>query len=742
MFSNKLKINIFKLVILVSFSPVIYSENLIKTSPIDVTGQTINEQSYISGGSLNNKLIKFNSFKSNNSGSLLNYFTGVNSANNGGASSMPVIRGLADDRIKIKVDGMDLIAACANHMNSPLSSIDISNIEELKVFAGLTPVSMGGDSIGGSVLINSIKPEFANSGKQIFKNKISTFYRTNNKAKGVNIKSSVASDKLSLNYNGSYVDAENFKASKHFKESGNAASGREFIRGDEVGSSSFKDGNHMITFGARKDSQLFNIKFGYQNTPDQGFSNQRMDSTKNEIIKINVAYEDAYEWGKLEARFFNEKTQHSHNFGQDKQLEYSMNVVGMPMNAEGHNLGLNIKADILVSQKDLLTIGSEFQRYRLDDWWTRSGTGPMSPNTFENINNGQRDRFDIYVEWLKSWQPDFNSSFGIRYGQVRSNSGIVHGYNNNNTTGSTTHNQLKDSTAFNGLDRTKVDHNIDVTLLAEYIINKKKTYEIGYAMKTRSPNLYERYTWSTWMMAANMNNTYGDGNGYVGNINLKPETAHTISFSSDWHDEAKTNWSLKATPYFTYVKDYIDAIECTEIGKSCMSRSDGFSTLSLDNQTARIYGFDLSGYQSLTKFKKYGEIVLKGSFSISRGKNTDASDNLYRVMPANSRLLLEQKIGQWTNHIEGSLVKNKKYLSKIRNESKTPGYGLINVFSTYNYKDTQLSFGVSNLFDKYYIDPLGGSYVGQGSTMMTGVSNNHGVPGMGRSFNLGLSINL
>ena len=105
MFSNKLKINIFKLVILVSFSPVIYSENLIKTSPIDVTGQTINEQSYISGGSLNNKLIKFNSFKSNNSGSLLNYFTGVNSANNGGTSSMPVIRGLADDRIKIKIDG-------------------------------------------------------------------------------------------------------------------------------------------------------------------------------------------------------------------------------------------------------------------------------------------------------------------------------------------------------------------------------------------------------------------------------------------------------------------------------------------------------------------------------------------------------------------------------------------------------------------------------------------------------------
>ena len=41
-----------------------------------------------------------------------------------------------------------------------------------------------------------------------------------------------------------------------------------------------------------------------------------------------MAYQNNYDWGKLEARFFNEKTQHSHNFGQDKQFAYSMNVLG------------------------------------------------------------------------------------------------------------------------------------------------------------------------------------------------------------------------------------------------------------------------------------------------------------------------------------------------------------------------------------------------------------------------------
>jgi iron complex outermembrane receptor protein len=740
--SNKINLTILKIIPFLLLSSIIQAENKINILPIDVIGSDINEQSYISGGSLSDELIRFNSIKSNNSGSLLDYFSGVNSANNGGASSMPVIRGLADDRIKIKVDGIDLISACANHMNSPLSSIDSSNVEQIKVFAGLTPVSMGGDSIGGSVVINSAQPEFAKIGQRIINNKFSTFYRSNNKASGVNIKSSITSDKLSFNYNGSYIDAENFKAAKHFKSSGLAATGREFISGKEVGSSAFKDGNHMLTLGVREDSQLFNIKIGYQNTPDQGFANQRMDSTKNEIIKINMAYQNNYDWGKLEARFFNEKTQHSHNFGQDKQFAYSMNVLGMPMNAKGNNLGFTIKADILASQKDLITIGSEFQRYRLDDWWTSSGTGPMSPNTFQNINNGERDRFDVYAEWLKSWTPKLNSSVGLRYGQVRSNSGIVHGYNDNNTTGSTTHNQANNSTAFNNSNRSKNDHNIDLSVLGEYIVNQEKSYEIGYAIKTRSPNLYERYTWSTWMMAANMNNTYGDGNGYVGNVNLKPETSHTFSVSSDWHDKYKKNWSFKVTPYLTYVADYIDAVACSKVGKSCMSRSDGFSTLSLDNQAAKIYGFDLDSQQSLTKIKGYGSLILKGSFSYSRGENTDANDNLYRVMPANVKLAIEQKYNQWTNRVEARLVSNKTKLSKIRNETRSPGYGLVNIFSTYEHKEAQLSFGITNLFNKYYIDPLGGSYVGQGATMMTGISNNQGIPGMGRSFNFGLTIDL
>ena len=52
---------------------------------------------------------------------LLDGQPGVSLYGAGGVSSLPVIHGLADDRVRIKVDGMDLISACGNHMNPALS---------------------------------------------------------------------------------------------------------------------------------------------------------------------------------------------------------------------------------------------------------------------------------------------------------------------------------------------------------------------------------------------------------------------------------------------------------------------------------------------------------------------------------------------------------------------------------------------------------------------------------------------
>lgn len=46
---------------------------------------------------------------------------------------------------------------------------------------------------------------------------------------------------------------------------------------------------------------------------------------------------------------------------------------------------------MLLSARDTLRVGGEYQRYQLNDWWEPSGNGGMSPNTFWNIRDGERN---------------------------------------------------------------------------------------------------------------------------------------------------------------------------------------------------------------------------------------------------------------------------------------------------------------------------------------------------------------
>jgi iron complex outermembrane receptor protein len=245
-------------------------------------------------------------------------------------------------------------------------------------------------------------------------------------------------------------------------------------------------------------------------------------------------------------------------------------------------------------------------------------------------------------------------------------------------------------------------------------------------------------------MAMRMVNWAGDGNGYVGNLNLKPEVAHTLSATADWHSAEKDKWGLKVTPYFTRVDDYIDAARCSS-GLSCtpanLTAKNAFVYLGFVNQSARLYGFDLSGHFALANTEGFGRFTATGILNYTEGKNETTDDNLYNIMPLNAKLAVVQKWASWTNTLELDLVSAKKEVSGVRNELETSGYGLVNLRGSYEWKQVRLDFGVENLLDRLYNAPLGGAYTGQGKTMSgTDVPWGVAVPGMGRSIYAGLKV--
>ncbi len=665
---------------------------------------------------------------------------GVSLYKAGGVSSLPVIHGMNDDRVRVKVDGMDLISACANHMNSPLSYIDPSSVGSVVVFAGITPVSVGGDSIGGTIQVDSMAPEFARTGEAaLLKGQAGAFYRSNNAAQGGNLSATIAGENVSVRYTGSTVSAKNYTAGGGFKAPGVSAGtiSNVYLAGDEVGSTQYKSNNHAVDFGFRHENHLFELKVGQQNIPYQGFVNQRMDMLKNDSQHVNLNYTGEFGWGTLHARAYNEHTQHYMNFLDAKTS--SMSPLGMPMNTDGKNTGFLIKGDVILSERDILRVGAESQRYRMSDWWSPvAATGMMGGGTFQNINNGQRDRLALFGEWEARWNQQWLSQLGLRSESVTMNTGAVQGYNVMMYGNPLLATSIPG--AFNAANRHSTDSNIDLTALARYTPDERKTFEFGFAQKTRSPNLYERFAWTTNnFMAMSMNNWVGDGNAYVGNLSLKPEVARTLSGSASWHDD--NGFEVKVAPYYTHVQNYIDAARCPVVAGSTtcteanLAATTGFVNLQMVNQSARLYGADISARLPIADATGYGSFAAKGVFNYVNGKNLTTGDNLYHIMPLNAKISIEQHAGDWTNSIETQLVSAHTNVQAVRNELQSGGYSLLNLRSSYEWKQVRFDAGVENLLNKYYVDPLGGSYLGQ-RVMVAGT----GVPGMGRSVNAGVTV--
>ncbi len=687
--------------------------------------------------------------------SLLRDVPGVSTYGAGGMSSLPAIRGLADDRIRIKVDGMDLIATCPNHMNPALSYLDPANIGLLEVYPGVSPVSVGGDSIAGTIVADSKAPVFAEPGQGVVKSgEISAFYRSNGDAVGGSLAATLANESFSVSYVGSLAESDNYDAAKDFKTSSETGRIGHELPLDEVGSSAYKSRNHDLGFAFKGGDHLVEAKVGFQDLPYQLYPNQRMDMLDNEQLRLNLRYTGAFDWGALEMRAYREKVDHFMDFGADKRFIYTkigqppsavcteaqqtagICAAGMPMYSESKNTGLVLKADVSLSETDLLRLGAEYQHYTLDDWWPPSGLG-MSPETFWNVRDGERNRAGIFAEWEKQVSSQWTTLAGVRYERVKTDAGDVQGYDPTTDTKHMNSMQKSEAAAFNALDHKRTDDNVDLSLLARYTHDANLDVEFGLARKVRSPNLYERYTWSSWSMAALMNNFVGDGNGYVGNVGLKPEKAHTISATFDWH-AADRNWEFKATPYLTYVSDYIDAIAAP----SRVYTPGTFNVLQFENQSARLYGIELSGRAPLAS-TELGDFGMRGQINYTRGKNRDTGDDLYNIMPLNVKLALTHRQGGWDNALEFEGVKAKSKVSDVRSEIQTPGYALTHLRTSYSWKSLRVDVGVENLFDKFYYLPLGGAYLGQGTTMRLPASGGTpygvAVPGAGRSIYAGIN---
>jgi iron complex outermembrane receptor protein len=510
-------------------------------------------------------------------------------------------------------------------------------------------------------------------------------------------------------------------------------------KGNRVRSTQYESMNHSLTLAAKGYDQTLIIKAGQQAIPYQGFVNQPMDMVGNRANFVNINHTGDFAWGKLETAFYWQNTTHEMGFFSPEKLGV------MPMNTEGSDIGYKIKAEIPLTDQHKLRIGNELHYFKLNDWWPAvpaSVSMMMSGNNFININNGQRDRYSFFAEMESKWDSQWSSLFGMRYELVKSNAGKVQPYNNDMMS-------MPDviaSAQFNARSHALTDHNFDATALIRYEVNEMSQIDFGYARKTRSPNLYERYTWGRTGMDMMMNSFVGDANGYVGNLDLKPEIAHTLSASIALHDKNAKDWELKLTPYYTHVENYIGVVPTTNGINSLTTANMGgvnganIALLQHTNQNAELYGFDLP-FRVNVMDNEYGQAQVKGVVGYVHGRIKNTGNSMYHIMPLNAKFALEHSLGGWSSGVEVQLVDRKTQVDPLRLEPQTAGYTLVNLRSGYQWDHIKIDAGITNLFDKYYSLPLGGvNFSEWKANGRIGQINSLAVAGMGRSFNVGVTL--
>jgi len=651
---------------------------------------------------------------------------GGNVNKNGPMTGIAQYRGMFGPRINVQLDGLNLTPAGPNWMDPPLSHVAPSQLENIKVNRGISPVSAGAESIGGSIQAKTSKLPYAANDNIESHGNLVTGYDNNNKSYHSSAQVGVSSDSNRIQVNGDFSKGQDMQSGS----------------GLNIVPTQFQRRNLGVDYG-----HAFNIgEFSL------GYSNERIDNSGSPALPMDIIYVkgDALKAGfrsnpeqagiqwLVDMHYLN--TDHLMNNYTLRSAPLMLGKLGTPVmkrfsTSNAKDFAYKLHA-MIPTADGILTLGT-------DGWLTKHNADVGDPNntafSLQNYNNVKRNRFSFFSEWKAPLTNNLEIQTGIRYSRVNMSSDTVSATGFAGMLGAAI-NTL--ATNFNHGQRHQHDNLVDLSLQLTQTINDNLKLNIGAARKQRAPSYQERYLWSPLESTAGL----ADKRTYVGNVNLNPETSYNLDAGLDWQSD-----SLYFTPHVFYkrVKNYIQGTAITsgpaynflklqgnmiKDGNFCtVNPNDPFCVpLQFSNVEAEFYGADAGFGANMSD-----HVSLDGTISYVRGKRKDIQDNLYRIAPLNSTVGLTYfDDNNWSVTTEGIFYGKQTQVSSSNSEQKTSGYSLFNIHGRYAInRNIELTGGVNNIMDRFYQSHLSGynrvatNAAGQASAVPKGAR----LPGEGRN---------
>lgn len=602
---------------------------------------------------------------------------GANINSNGPITGIAQYRGLYGDRVAASLDGHPVIGAGPNAMDTPLSYSTPLIVDSMTVYRGIAPVSAGINTLGGAVEVKMRKAETMNSEDTAVSGDIQAGYRSNNSAKTLSAVTNIAKgDVAVLLY-------------------GNSQKGDSMESGDGVVISPTDFDKVQLGGDIRytKEGNEIGLSYHYTDTNDSGTPALPMDIEYIESHRVTLdgafnlsGWQGEWQLGYIDA-------------------DHGMTNFLMRENNDPTRFRRNNATAETSDFKLELTQSFDFGElaFGIDGYFASHDSVITNPNNMMfkvvNFNSVEDNRYGIFTQWQNKFDQT-NVQLGVRFKRAEANAGEVSSSMAMMMSPmGTLAGGLQDD--FNNANRKVSDNNVDIALNTQTQLSTNVSFSAGVGLKSRAPSYQERYLWTPMEATGGL----ADGHTYIGDINLKSETAYQVDLGLTYHDD-----KLMLAPHIFYqsIDDYIQG---TPMGMADMSAkmmanmmSGDTNPLKFSNVDAKLYGFDLNGYYHISE-----QVELSTIISYVQGERRDIDDNLYRIAPLNGQVNLRYNSDDWM--VKASLVMSAKQndVSTTNGEQKTSGYGIVNIDAQYFVNnDLAIRLGVDNILDKNYQNHLGG----------------------------------
>ena len=593
---------------------------------------------------------------------------------NGALSGQMSYRGLFGQRVLGRVNGQRFASGGPNAMDPPLHYAPSILVDRIEVARGVAPVSQG-PSLAGAVNAELVQTPFSIGNSAQVHGRFGAQYRGVDNSYALGGAVGLSSENWRIGVLASREEGDDYD-----------------FDGGTVGSTSFERINYGVHAGLKLgDGEIF-----------AEYRRNETDPTGNPPFPMDIQF---FNTDFFRAGYSGQLTE---NIGLELMaghvsVSHLMDNFSLrdPNPAPMRTRATFADADTTTGQASLrfgtgssnVTLGADFE---LVDKYVRI-TNPLNANFFvEAQPDLTSDRYGAFVQ-VRQGLGAAEFELGARLDKISQSAGIPQ------LGSALPMGPVMLANAYTASPRDVSDTTFDAVLRL-WFPGDEVTPRFTLARKTRVPSVLERLGWLPTSASFGL----ADGNVYVGNQALEPETALIAEFGVDVMSGPVT---FRPTLFYRRVDDYIqgtpfdDTVGVIDSPVEMVANMNGDPTpLMFRNVDAELYGVDFDFSARATD-----NLLFEGTASFVRAKRRDLDDNLYRVPPSNARLAAIWLEDRWSIGAELTAADDQNHISAINNESTSKGYVLFGLFGNFAVTEGfSLDAGVENLFDAFYQPHLAG----------------------------------